>query len=211
MNVHKPMKRVLLGLLMLGFLGMSHQALAHKLNLFAYVEGDAVSVEGYFPDGKKAKNSDVKVVDGGGKVLVDGVTDSEGQYRFKVPQKIDVTIIMNAGMGHQGEFAMSAAELGDGNVVASERGAVVNDTGMEHADAEISASPVANSELEAVVHRAVNEAIKPLARELVESRQQASISEIVGAVGYIFGLLGLFAYYKARQISSKAIPSQKPE
>jgi len=60
-----------------------------------------------------------------------------------------------------------------------------------------------SSEIEIVVHRAVNEAIKPLVRELTESRQKASISELVGAVGYIFGLMGLFAFYKARQISSK--------
>jgi hypothetical protein len=65
--------------------------------------------------------------------------------------------------------------------------------------------------LEAIVHRAVSEAIKPLARELAESRQHTSISELVGAVGYIFGLLGLFAFYKARQASAKTAPSQKPE
>jgi nickel transport protein len=189
-------KRVLLSLVMLGSLGLSHQALAHKLNLFAFAEGDAVSVEGYFADGKKAQNSAVKVLDSSGKVLVEGVTDDQGKYSFKIPQKTDLKIVLNAGMGHQGEFAMSAAELGDRSAAASES-AVVETTAT---------APVASSELEATVHRAVSEAIKPLVRELTESQQKASISEMVGAIGYIFGLLGLFAFYKARQASGKKSP-----
>src|SRR3569833_1742452 len=36
-------------------------AYAHKVNVFAYLEGDRVYVQGYFLDGKKAKNSKVTV------------------------------------------------------------------------------------------------------------------------------------------------------
>ena len=208
MKVHKPAKRVLLSLLLLSSLGLSQQALAHKLNLFAYAEGDTVSVEGYFADGKKAQNSSVKVLDGSGKVLVEGVTDDQGQYRFKAPQKTDLKIVLNAGMGHQGEFTMSAAELGDGNVAVPNQGAATGDSSTNPGS---DGGAVATSELEVTVHRAVNEAIKPLVRELAESRQKASISELVGAVGYIFGLLGLFAFYKARQGNDKKSAPQKPE
>lgn len=213
MYVHKPLKALLLGLFMVGSFGLSQQALAHKLNLFAYAEGDTISVEGYFADGRKAQNSAVKVLDSSGKVLVEGMTDGEGKYLFKVPQKSDLKIILNAGMGHQGEFAMSAAELGDGNAAASEQGSAMSDGDADvgHAGAEMVNAPVTGSELDIAVHRAVNEAIKPLVRELAESRQQASISEIVGAVGYIFGLLGLFAFYKARQASGKTTSLQQPE
>lgn len=212
-QIHKPFRAVLLGVLMVGSFGLSQQALAHKLNLFAYAEGDTISVEGYFADGRKAQNSAVKVLDSSGKVLVEGMTDGEGKYLFKVPQKSDIKIILNAGMGHQGEFAMSAAELGDGNAAASEQGSAMSDGDADvgHAGAEVVNAPVVGGELDIAVHRAVNEAIKPLVRELAESRQQASISEIVGAVGYIFGLLGLFAFYKARQASGKTTSLQQPE
>jgi len=115
MKLDMPLKRGLIGFLMLIALGSSQQVFAHKLNLFAYVEGDMVSVEGYFADGKKAQNSAVKVFDSSGAVLVEGVSDGEGMYRFKVSQKSDLKIVLSAGMGHQGEFLMSAAELGDGN------------------------------------------------------------------------------------------------
>lgn len=206
-NVHNSLKRVVVGLLLLAGLGMSHPALAHKLNLFAYVEGDSVSVEGYFADGRKTQNSAVKVLDGSGKVLVEGVTNDEGRYRFKIPQKSDLKIVLNAGMGHQGEFSLSAVELEAGDTTTPGASAVTADSGIS----QQSAPAVANSELETVVHRAVNEAIKPLVRELAESQQKASISEVVGAVGYIFGVLGMFAFYKSRQTVAKADPARKPE
>lgn len=210
MKVDMPLKGSLALVLMLCALGMSQQALAHKLSLFAYAEGDTVSVEGYFADGKKAQNSAVKVVDSGGTVLVEGVTDDEGMYSFKIPQQVDLNIILNSGMGHQGEFLMSAAELGGGGISPEPVSApVVAGVEADQAALGVVAAPAVGGDVEAVVHRAVNEAIKPLVRELAESRQKASISDLVGAIGYIFGLMGLFAFYKARQMGGKERPTEK--
>jgi nickel transport protein len=213
MKMDMPLNRNLALAVMLAVLGVSQPALAHKLNLFAYAEGDMVSVEGYFADGKKAQNSAVKVVDSGGALLVEGVTDDEGMYRFKTPQQGSINIILNAGMGHQGEFLMSATELGNGIAPRSVSTPIVTGvvTGAEtdQAAMDMAAAPATGGDVEAVVHRAVNEAIKPLVRELAESRQKASISDLVGAVGYIFGLMGLFAFYKARQIGGKEKPTEK--
>ncbi|MDZ4262427.1 MAG: hypothetical protein U1B30_08870 [Pseudomonadota bacterium] len=213
MKMDMPLNRSLALVVMLAALGVSPPTLAHKLNLFAYAEGDTVSVEGYFADGKKAQNSAVKVVDSGGALLVEGVTDDEGMYRFKTPQQGSINIILNAGMGHQGEFLMSATELGNGIAPGSVSTPIVTGvvTGAEtdQAAMDMAAAPATGGDVEAVVHRAVNEAIKPLVRELAESRQKASISDLVGAVGYIFGLMGLFAFYKARQIGGKEKPTEK--
>lgn len=201
MRAGNSVRQALLGVVMLGSLGLSHEALAHKLNVFAYAEGDTVSVEGYFADGRKAQNTAIKVLDGSGKVLVEGTTDGQGKFVFKVPQKSDLKIVLNAGMGHKGELMLSAAELEEGATSAVDHPAGDHEAG--HGDGGSAAATYAGSELDAAVHRAVGEAIKPLVRELAESRQQASISELLGAVGYIFGLLGVFAYYKARQASKK--------
>lgn len=174
-------------------------AMAHKVNLFAYAEGDEVYVEGYFVDGKKAQNSKIEVYSPAGELLLEGITDEQGQYRFPVPQRTDLKIVVNAGMGHKSEFLLSAAELG---------GAAPASPARDEADADAAVAAVAapagagdQAALEAVVREAVNEAIKPLVRSLAESQQKASFTGIVGGVGYILGLLGLFAWFKARQIS----------
>ena len=57
---------------------------AHKVNVFAYVEGDKVVVEGYFSGNIKAQNSAVEVLDSDGKKILEGKTDDKGIYSFKL-------------------------------------------------------------------------------------------------------------------------------
>jgi len=176
------------------------QAFAHKVNLFAYAEGDQVYVEGYFVDGKAAQNSEVQVLGPNGDLLLEGTTDDQGQYRFAVPQRTDLKIIVNAGMGHQTDFLLSAVDLNDADAVPLQSA----ETGLSQAVSHTPASATTdNSEIDVVVRKAVNEAIKPLVRELSASQQKASLSSIVGGVGYIIGFLGLFAFFKARQSTVK--------
>ncbi len=179
------------------------QAFAHKVNLFAYVEADEVYVEGYFVDGKAAQNSKVQVLGPNGGLLVEGITDDQGQYRFAVPQRTDLKIVVNAGMGHQTDFLLTAAELNKTDVVdaVSVQSSEVDPSQSASQPAESGITN--NTELDAVVRKAVNEAIKPLVRELSAAQQKASLSSIIGGVGYIIGFLGLFAFFKARQATIK--------
>lgn len=166
---------------------------AHKLNLFSYVEGDQVFVEGYFADGKKAKASKVTVQDSDQKVLLEGVTNVEGAFAFKAPQQTDLLITLNAGLGHQTEYLLTQAEL---TGVESAEGASSGETLSSSASPGV---PLDDAQLRRVVRHAVAEAIKPLAREIADFKSQASLSSIIGGIGYIFGILGIVAYMKARK------------
>ena len=64
--------------LTLVFMALAPSALAHKVNVFAWVEGDTVHVEGYFAGNKKAQDSLVEVFDSTGEKLLDGRTDQQG-------------------------------------------------------------------------------------------------------------------------------------
>ena len=57
------------------FLTLASQVWAHKVNVFAWVEGDMIFVEGYYPGGKKAQNSLVEVYNGAGAKLLEGRTN----------------------------------------------------------------------------------------------------------------------------------------
>ena len=56
-----------------------------------------------------------------------------------------------------------------------------------------------NSELASIVRSAVAQANRPLAREIAELKNKARMSDIIGGVGFIVGLLGLYGYLKARK------------
>ena len=199
-------KRYLVTALLVFSCFATSQALAHKVNLFAYAEGDEVYVEGYFVDGKAAQNSKVQVLGPNGDLLLEGITDDQGQFRFPVPQRTDLKIVVNAGMGHQTDYMLSAAEFEPETVEATpvQSSDVEADAASEIEMAVSTAGTINSSELDAVVRKAVNEAIKPLVRELSAAQQKASLSGIVGGVGYIIGFLGLFAFFKARQVAAKS-------
>ena len=91
----------------------SSAALAHKVNIFAYVEDGLVYTESYFPDGRPVENGAVEVYDSQGNKMLEGVCDKEGLFSFKVPQKDDLTIVINASMGHKNNFILKKEEIGD--------------------------------------------------------------------------------------------------
>jgi hypothetical protein len=84
---------------------------AHRVNLFAWVEGDTVHVESKFSSGKKVKAGKISVADPKGNELVKGTTNENGEFSFKIPQKSDLKIALLAGTGHRAEWTITASEI----------------------------------------------------------------------------------------------------
>ena len=85
-------------------------ALAHKVTIFAYIEGDTVYSESYFSDGRPAIAATVTVADAQGKQLLHGVTDAKGHYNFPAPAKTDLRLTLDASMGHRASFILKMDE-----------------------------------------------------------------------------------------------------
>ncbi|NLI32212.1 MAG: carboxypeptidase regulatory-like domain-containing protein [Deltaproteobacteria bacterium] len=92
---------------------VSNPALAHKVNLFAYAENGKIYVESYFPDGKPAEGGAVEVLDSQNQKVAEGVTDKEGKCTLPIPKKDDLTIVINASMGHRSSFILKKSDLGE--------------------------------------------------------------------------------------------------
>ena len=88
-------------------------ASAHKVNLFAYVENGKILVETYFPDGKAVEQGGIEILDSQGQKVGEGVTDKEGKCVLPIPKKDDLTIVINASMGHKNTFILKKSELGE--------------------------------------------------------------------------------------------------
>jgi nickel transport protein len=182
-------------------------AYAHKVNMFAYVEGNKVMMEGYFSDGNKPMNCEVTVTDPNGKMLVKGLTDKEGKFSFNIPEITDLHVVLNAGMGHRAQYVISRAELtgvqpNAGGDQASST-SKPEDKAANVKDASDTSTAPTNLD-EAMVRKAVTDAIVPLMRTVDQMRESANFSNIVGGIGFIFGIVGVFFYIKARQILAKS-------
>ena len=96
-------------------LATSTSALAHRVNIFAWTEGNEIVAECGFNGGNKVKQGQVVVFDAAtGAKLFEGRTDDFGVYRFPVSAEgkaHGVRIVVKAGEGHQNEWTVDAAEL----------------------------------------------------------------------------------------------------
>ena len=95
----------------LGFLGLPNPACAHKLTLFAVVQGKTISGEAYFRGGSPVRSTAVTVLDAHGDKLGETATDEEGKFTFEPRWCCDHRLVLRAGEGHVAEFTIAADEL----------------------------------------------------------------------------------------------------
>ena len=100
------MKALLSALLLFCF---ASPVLAHKVNIFAYVEGETVYSESYFPDGRPVAAGKVLIFDSREQLLLEGETDKAGLFQFKSPVGDDLRLVIDAGMGHKNQFLLKKA------------------------------------------------------------------------------------------------------
>ena len=84
---------------------------AHRVYVFARVEGDLILTESYFRDERKVKDGVIRVYGPSGEQLLEGKTDERGVFSFKIPQETDLRIVLDVSMGHRTEYVLKADEL----------------------------------------------------------------------------------------------------
>lgn len=84
---------------------------AHGVHVFASVDGDRILTDSYFSDERKVKEGVIKVYDPSGALLLEGKTDENGSFSFRIPQQTDLKIVLEASMGHRAEYLLKADEL----------------------------------------------------------------------------------------------------
>lgn len=89
---------------------------AHRLNIYAWLEGNQIVVESNFGKDHPARNAQIRIVDSDtGQVLMEGRTSANGIYTFPVPKVVQdghgLKVEVNAGQGHFNDWKMTASEL----------------------------------------------------------------------------------------------------
>ena len=171
-------------------------AQAHKVTIFAWVEGGKVFTHSKFSGGKEVKGGRVAVYAPDGKLLLEGHTNDSGEFSFTPPAITDLKIVLTAGMGHQNSWTLSAAEL-SGQPPVEESAPAPSPSASPPTGV---AAGLTAGQVEAIVARQLDEKLAPLTRMIAESREKGpSLSDIFGGIGYILGLVGLGAYVRYRR------------
>ena len=167
-------------------------ALAHKVTVFAWVEGSTIHTESKFSGGRKVSGGKIEVFDENDRIIVKGTTDDRGKYDFPRPRAATaLKVVLTAGMGHTNYWLITADELGGGETTHR---LSPSDAPAPAAAAQV---PVDAAAIEAVVERAVERKLAPLRAQLAQ--EAWGLRDIVAGVGYILGLMGLASYIHYRK------------
>lgn len=164
----------------------SGTAQAHKLKVFASATGPVIEGYAYFSPGGRAYQASVTVASEDGTVLDRLRTDNEGNFRFEAKRRIDYVVTVDGGDGHVASYTVSANDLPETLPVQE------GDSPAAGAKTAAPAGPaVDQTVLTALIEQSVARQIRPLREELDANQEKIWWHDVLGGIGYIFGLCGL--------------------
>jgi len=177
-------------------------AMAHRSTIFAWVEGDKVFTESKFSGGRPVKRGDVSVYDLEGNQLLKGKTDDHGKFSFVIPKKTAMKIVLQAGMGHRGEWTIPGSEI-EGVAGSPAEKTISQKTASKSPEERVEVSDISCDEIRLAMEEVLDKRLKPVMKILVESREDGpTFRDIFGGIGYILGLIGIAAYFNYRKKSA---------
>lgn len=209
-------------------LGAASSANAHRMNIYAWLEGGNVLVECGFGRAQPVIGGQVTVYDNvTNKELLQGRTSREGAFSFAVPDVVrkghGLRIEVNAGQGHVGDWVMEASQLYEAAAVeAGLDRARLAANGSQSATpappfgrggfpavdlpAPTNARPVIDNpdapatraHIHEIVNAALDAKLAPIHKRLAEDRG-IGITEIFGGIGWLIGIFGIWFYYRGRK------------
>jgi nickel transport protein len=185
-------------------------ALAHRVIIFAYAEGNTIYTESNFVPASPVRHGKILVMDNKtGKLLLTGTTDDHGKFSFKIPavaiaKKMDLNIVVEAAMGHRGAWLLKAANyLPNATPVKDAAAATATPAAAAPAAPQTKTAEVDQQALETAVNKILMRQLGPINEKLTElTIHRTTLPDVLGGIGYIFGLFGLWAYFQSTRKKS---------
>lgn len=169
-------------------------ALAHNVVGGVYAIGTEIEGEAGFSNGDSAKPGLlVEVFDSNENLLGKTETDAEGMFTFIATARIEHHFRIEMGSGHVLQVSLPADELPEDLPGGGTPAAVVAKA------ASLGNTAIDAGQLQAVVEKAVARQVAPLRKELAAFKEKAGLRDIIGGIGYIFGLCGLVIILRERK------------
>lgn len=183
--------------LLLLLLVFTSLVLAHKVNIFAYRQKGQVSGESYFADGSPCKKCKIEVYNNKGLKIAETQTDESGKFVLATEERGELKVVVDVGEGHRAEHKLEALsfEKKSENLSSSQEKKEKKSSSLEEF-----------STLKQAVEESMDNKLQMFKVELLsEVKREISkvyIRDIIGGIGYIFGVWGLIAILKNRKKSS---------
>ena len=186
------MPRILIVVLAL-VLGTVQSASAHKLSLFAMAEGTEIVGKAAHAGGSPAAGTKIRIQAPDGTVVAETAADEKGSFRFQATERMDYVILAETGDGHAERTEVHWETLSESLPMAKGRITIEGNEPHEHA------APAVDHSTNDQIDKAIARQIRPLREELAAFKDEIRFRDVIGGVGYIFGIVGLVAWFSARR------------
>jgi len=189
-----------LSLVAIGFLPAS--ARAHKIIASVYVSGSVIEGEIGFSNGDMAANIVVLVYDDANNQIGETKTDGDGFFVFTPTKSVTHVFRANLGAGHVAEARLEAEDLPEIAAPPQAAGVITSAQAANVPAAPVDGAATGNGfskEQRLLIAEAVRNEVRPLRREIAAYREKNDLQTILGGIGYIVGLFGLWFFIAARK------------
>jgi nickel transport protein len=166
-------------------------AFAHKIKIFAAAEGNGVKGFAYYAGGSRMQNAEIIVLGPDGKKLSQVKTDAVGSFVYKTDLAMELRFVVQTPDGHRAEFAVPA------RVTSQKKLIDINSSAKSYAASDL--QHLSNKDLENLIAKSVAREVNTLREQLVLHDEKVRFHDIVGGIGYIFGLAGLACFFQNRK------------
>ena len=190
------MIRALFSALLLALV-LTQPAAAHKLKLFATVEGNTIAGYAFFVGGGRAQGTHWVAKNANGDELATGETGSQGEFSFIVPLPLasDVTVSVDTREGHIATRTLAAARFGDEPDLSAETGSAANAA----QPGEPASAALSNAQVATLVETAVQRQVEPLLERIEEMDSRLRFTDILSGIFLIVGLAGIGLWARGRR------------
>jgi nickel transport protein len=177
-------------------------ALAHKLNVFAWVEGRKIIGEAYFRGRAPLVGGAVTVFGPGDEKLGQTTTDAAGRFQFEPKLRGDHRLLVDTGDGHSESFTVTGAEL------PADLPAAPSGKQTTAPPSVVSSPPIAT---DSSATSGAQAQIALLRAELQEFRHEIRVRDVLGGLGYIVGLMGVAFYFLGVRRHAPRVPASSDD
>lgn len=163
------LSRSLAVVLLLAGLVAAGPAWAHKMKIFATIEGDAIVGSAYFSPGGRVQDAET-ILSIGGEDVARTRTGEDGSFRFALTRPGPYRIAVDGGDGHAAFFILADSASPATPAPLSTPSSAVSDTALE---------------------QAIARQIRPLREQIDAYEEKIRLHDILGGLGIIAGLAGV--------------------
>ncbi len=179
---------------------------AHNVRIYAWAQGTTVYGETSFSGGRKPHDAKITVFNAATHAIISHTrTDNKGTFHVAMPvvvieQHPDLLLVIDAGEGHRGQWLLPASEYlasGAGQPLSPAKSRTIVKTGQTKEKA-VSLKPLDEQALRNMIDQELELRLAPLKQMIArQSVHTTDLRDILGGIGYIFGLAGIIAWLKA--------------